>query len=419
MASIIRNSVYNPRNQVMRTSFGVIRAICLLWVFLQAGVALAADWQAAAGQLAQRIAGITGPGAAAMTVVNRSSLTAAETDEIRRKLLSELAVYGVQASASEQAASNVQVSLSQNLQDYLWVAEIRQGTSEPVVIMLSVSGEGEGTSQSATAPLSIRKSTIWSGHERILDLAVISGTPSHMIVLEPEQIELYRMQNGNWQMEQSLPLIHVRPWPRDLRGHLILRKDHLFDAYLPGVYCRSSTAAPLTVNCDDSDDPWPLTGNPGDPRAFFSSTRNFFTGALSPGIQKQTSGPTFYSAAALPRGQYTLWVFSGVDGRIHLLDGISDQVLPQITWGSDIASVRSGCGAGWQLLVTSGDNSPADEVRAIEILDREPVVVGTPIEFEGYITALWPADETTAIAISQNPETGKYEVYTLSIDCHQ
>jgi len=419
MAGITCNSVYNPRNQVMRVSVGVNRAICLLWIFLEAGVAFAADWQAPTSQLAQRIAGITGPGTVTVTLANRSSVSPADVEDVRRKLFSELAAYGVQASAAEQAASNVQVSLSENLRGYLWIAEIHQGTSEPVVIMLSVPGGGAGTSLSASAPISIRKSLIWSGDRRILDLAVINGNPSHMIVLEPEQIELYRMQNSNGQLEQSLALVHVRPWPRDLRGRLILRKDHLFDAYLPGVYCRSSTAGPLTMTCDDSDDPWPLTGNPGDPRAFFSSTRNFFTGALSPGIHKQTNAPAFYSAAALPRDQYTLWVFAAVDGRVHLLDGISDQVLPQAAWGSYIASIRSGCGSDWQILATSQNDGSGDQVRAFEILDREPTPVGQPLEFPGPITALWPLNEATVIAIAKNTQSDKYDAYTLSIDCHQ
>ncbi|MBV8052811.1 MAG: hypothetical protein JOZ80_16610 [Acidobacteriaceae bacterium] len=419
MASINHNSVYNPRNHVMRVSVGVTWAICLGCVLLQTAGAFAADWQVPVGQLAQRIAGMTGPGAVAVTVLNRSSLTTPEVEDIRRKLVTELAAYGVQASTAEQAASTVQVSLSENLKDYLWVAEIHQGTSEPVVIMLSVPGGGEGTSRSPSAPLSIRTSLIWSGEQRILDVAVINGNPPHMVVLEPEQIALYRMQNGNWQLEQSLALIHVRPWPRDLRGRLILRKDHLFDAYLPGVYCRSSTAAPLTVTCDDSDDPWPLTGNPGDPRAFFSSTRNFFTGALSPGIQKQASAPAFYSAAPLPRDQYTLWIFTGVDGRVHLLDGITDQVLPQLAWGSDIASVRSGCGTGWQILATSRDDAVSDQVKAFEILDREPAAIGLSAEFQGHITALWSEDETRVMAVAKNSDTGKYEAFTLSIDCHQ
>ncbi|HXY16031.1 MAG TPA: hypothetical protein VEI26_16160 [Terriglobales bacterium] len=420
MRRINRNPVYNARNPAMHISVGITRASCLLWMLLQAGIALAADWQIPAGQLAQRITGITGPGTVAVTVVSRSSLSESDVQDIRRKLVTELAAYGVQSAAFDQAAASVQVTLSENLGSYLWVAEIRQGTSEPVVVMISMPGEIGGAAEGSSIPLSIRQTLLLSAETPILDATIIDGNPSYLVVLQPEKIGLYRMQNGSWQLEQSFAVVHVRPWPRDLRGRLIVRKDHLFDAYLPGVYCRSGVAAPLNLTCDDSDDPWPLTGNPGDPRAFFSGARNFFTGALSPGVQKQTNAPAFYSAAPLPRDKYTLWVFAGVDGRIHFLDGVSNQVLPQSTWGSGVASVRSGCGMGWQILADSNEDGPTDEVRAFEILDREPVAVSAPSEFHGPLTALWSDSYSTAItAVSHNSETGRYEAYRLSIDCHR
>jgi hypothetical protein len=419
MANFSHNPVYNARNPPMPISVGVSRAALRSLLLLSAGIAFASDWQAPASQLAQRIAGITGPGAVAVSVINRSSLSPSDTDDVRRKLLSELAAFGVQSAASDQAAATVQVSLSENLQGYLWVAEIHQGTSEPVTVMVIVPGSSKA-SEDRSAPLSIHKSLLWSDENRILDVAVINGNPSHMIVLEGERIGLYRWQNSQWQQDQLLAVVHVRPWPRDLRGRLILRKDHLFDAYLPGVYCRSTATAPLSVTCDDSDDPWPLTGNPGELNAFFSASRNFFTGALSPGIQKQKIAPAFYSAAALPRDKYTLWAFAAVDGQVHFLDGVGDQAFAQLGWGSDIASVRSGCGPGWQILATSNEAGPTDEVRAFEVADREPILVSAPVQFNGAITALWAdADSTSLTAITRSAETGNYEAYRLTIDCHQ
>lgn len=414
-------SVYNARIPAMRISVGVRRTACYLALaLLCATMARAGDWQAPCGQLAQRIAAITGPGAVAVTLVNRSSLTPSDAEEIRRKLLAELAAFGVQSSASDQAAATVQVTLSENVQNYLWVGEIRQGTSEPVVVMVTAPGPVGASAERSFSPLTIHKSLLWSDENRILDLAMLNSNPPHMIVLEPERIVLNRLQNGQWQQEQLLPLIHVRPWPRDLRGRLILRKDHLFDAYLPGVYCRSTATAPLSVTCDDSDDPWPLTGNGDGLNGFFSATRNFFTGALSPGVQKQTVAPPFYSAAPLPRDKYTLWALAAVDGQVHFLDGVADRAFAQLGWGSDIASMRSACSSGWQILVTSDEDGPADKVTAFEIPDREPILVGDPVEFSGRITAFWvDSDSTSVMAISHNSETGKYEAYRLSIDCHQ
>ena len=405
----------------MRISHAIQRAAHgLILVLLFVSTAWAGDWQTPAAQLAQKIAAITGPGAVLINIVNRSSLAAGDVDDIHRKLLTELGAFGVQAVSSDQAAVTVQVTLSQNLQSYLWVAEIRQGTGEPLVVMVTVPGPSGGLAQPSSTPFAIYKALLWSDQNRILDVAVVNSNPPTMIILEPEQIVLQRLQNDHWQQEQVLPLIHVRPWPRDLRGRLILRKDHLIDAYLPGVYCHSSASAPLNVTCEDSDDPWPLTGNAGDLNAFFSATRNFFTGALSPGVQKQTSVAPFYSAAPLSHDKYTLWAFAAIDGQVHLLDGVSDRSLSQVGWGSDIASVRSACGSGWQILATSNEYGRTDTVRAFEIPDREPVLVSPPAEFNGPITALWAAtDSTSVMAISQNSETGKYEAYRLSMDCHQ
>ncbi len=176
--------------------------------------------------------------------------------------------------------------------------------------------------------------------------------------------------------EQALDIVHARPWPRDLRGRLIPAKDHLLDAYLPGVICRSSGGTPLTLNCRETDDPWPLVPPALSAGTFcglsqrridcgddsfrwepsYAPTRNFFTGVLTPGIGKFTTVSKFYSAALLPREKYMLWLFATTDGHVHMVDGINDQVTKS-DWGSDLTSVKTACGAGWQVLATSIRNS--------------------------------------------------------------
>ena len=154
--------------------------------------------------------------------------------------------------------------------------------------------------------------------------------------------------------------------------------------------------------------------------AFFAPTRNFFTGVLSPGVQKQTTTSPFYSAAPLPRDKYTLWVFAAVDGQVHWLDGMTDQAAGNLGWGSDIVSVRSGCGSGWQILATEKGAGLHDTLKAFDVADREPVVVSQPVEFSGSISGLWAdADSSTAIVVAQNAETGKYEAYRISPTCGQ
>lgn len=413
------NAVYNARILHMVASSSLLRraACCSALIVMCVGISMASDWRTPEEQLARKIAAATGPGAVALDVANKSSLSRADAEEIRRGITSELAALGVRLVNADQAAATVHITLSENLREYVWVAEIHQGNNENSVAMVTSPRADLVAVEHPAIALTIRKALLWMDENRILDVAQVNESPQHMILLEPESIALLKFQDGRWQQEQSLPVSHARPWPRDLRGRLVLRSDHLFDAYLPGVFCRTSTAAPLALNCYESDDPWPLGVGQS---AFFAPARNFFTGALSPGIEKQTTVKAFYSVAMLPRDKYKLWIFSTVDGEVHLLDGASDQTVAKLGWGSDIASVRSGCGVGSQVLVTGNEDGASDVVRAFEIADREPVVVSQAAEFNGKITALWAdADGTGAIAISQNSETEKYEAYRLSIACGQ
>jgi hypothetical protein len=421
MPSSSDNAVYNARIPCMRASSSWLLGVaCFLVLLLHPPMIRASDWRAPEDQLARKIAAATGPGAVALDVVNRSSLSRTDVEEIRRGLVTELAELGVRFVSADQAAAAVKITFSENLQNYVWVGQIRQGNNEASVVMVTAPRSGLAAAERSAAALTIHKTLLWTDEKRILDVALANSSPQHLIVLEPESVVLAKFQDSRWQQEQSLPLSHSHPWPRDLRGRLALRKDHLFDAYLPGIFCRSTATTPMAVNCFESDDPWPLRTDEPSLSTFFAPTRNFFTGALSPGIDKQTTVRTFYSAAMLPREKYKLWIFATVDGQVHLLDGVSDQVATKLDWGSDIASVRSGCGLGWQVLATGNGDDAGEAVRAFEIADREPAAVSQPAAFNGGITALWTdSDGTGAIAVSQNSDTGRYEAYRLSITCGQ
>jgi len=382
--------------------------------------ALAADWTQPEQQLARKIAAVTGPGAASFDLRNQSSLSKKDADEITRGLRAQLEANGLRFVTPEQAAASVTITLSENLQNHVWVADIHQGTNEPAIAIVTVPRSDLAGTLHEPSPLVIRKTPLWAQDDRILDIAVfeeMSGM-SHLAVLSPEQVTLYRFQDGRWQLDQAMPIAHQRPWPRDLRGRLVLRADHLFDAYLPGTFCQSSKAAPLSLSCRESDDPWPLGGDPNI-SGFFAPTRNFFTGVLVPGVGKQTSTTKFYSAASIPRANYTLWIFTATDGSQHMLDGVTDQVA-HLNWGSDLAAISTSCSAGWQVLAAARGDAPTDSVRAYEFPDRDPVAVSAAIDFAGTITALWPeAKGKSAIAVAHNVETGSYEAFRLTITCAQ
>jgi hypothetical protein len=409
--------------------------ILLLCCCALVGSATAGDWSAPAQQLAQKIAAVTGPGAVAVTMDNRSSLQKKDVDVISAVLRADLEALGARAASPEQAAASIAVWLSENAQSYVWVAEIHQGAGTSVVVMVSVLRKDEADLPREGAPIRLHTTPLWSQEERILDVLILEEDSAlkHIAVLDSEKVAIYRQKNGKWQLEQSLEIAHAQPWPRDLRGRMIALKDHLLDVYLPGVFCRSTTSLPLALSCRESDDPWPLvapamkSSSPlaGDSAAqplgaFYSASRNFFTGALTPGVGKLTTVGKFYSALALPRDRYALWVFAGTDGQIHMVDGITDHAA-KLAWGSDIASIKSGCGGGWQVLATSAEGDGGrDSVRAYGITDREPAQVGAALDFAGEITSLWTeARADRVIAVAQNRETGEYEAFRLAVDCSQ
>jgi len=406
---------------------GWLTSFLLATVFLPSSLC-ASGLGDSARQLAHKIAAAAGPGAIALEVTNRSSLDEKSVREVRSALEAELHVEGVQTTKAEQAMGTVAVVLSESLREYVWTAEIVIGSDEKRVALISLPRSPTGTPFAPALPIVLKTTLLFAQEQPILDLALVEMPGgSRLIVLDDGMVAIYRHQGANlagrWELEASLPIAHSRTFPRDLRGRLLLRRDHLFDVYLPGTFCRSSAVAPLTPSCNDSDDPWPLTPEDGSVRAFFAGARNFFTGALSPGIGTISNVPSFYSAAALPRSSYTLWALAAVDGSLHLVDGITDQVVRGRKCGSDLAAVRSSCGTGTQLLVSESEdlasgNSDRDGLSAFEIPDRDPVAVSSALEFDGRIVALWPETSgNSAMAIVRRKNTGWYEAYRVSISC--
>ncbi|HEY7351164.1 MAG TPA: hypothetical protein VH596_00225 [Terriglobales bacterium] len=417
MAEAMSVPIYNSPNPQMIFAPSRLRwALCLCLLFSQIG--LAADWHQPVSDLSAKIAAVIGPGVVALEVNNRSSIASADADEIRRELTAALTTSGIRIWQPDQAAATIKLTLSENLQNYVWVAEIQQASNDTNVILVSSPRPDTPFNTQNAPPLRIRATTLISQPEPMLDVVLLEGTPQRLLVLERSAVTIQEQQGGKWTVVQSIPITSPKPLPRDLRGHLFLRKDHLFDAYLPGLICHSTNSTPLQMNCSPSDDPWPLSPEGFGLSAFFSPTRNFFTGALVPGIGKQNSAPPFYSAAAFPRTNYVLWIFAGLDGQLHVLDGINNLVLGRVHWGSGVVGVHASCRQDWQVLADSAENEPPDSIQAFEFPDREPAAVSPKLKLNGNITAMWSApDGGSAIAIDRNSSTGDYEALQLNLDC--
>jgi hypothetical protein len=424
----MRAAGYNSRKSSLHRDVLVIvsrslRHTCVLaaFAFAFAGVCAAANWSSPAQELARKIAAITGPGAAFVSIENQSSLSASDIADFRRELFEQLRTVGIRPTERPAAYFDVKVIASENMRNYVFVAQTTQGAAEPSFTIVTLPRPAADTGGHSPA-VTLRKTLLIEQDAPILDVALlqVSGA-QHLLVLEGEHVRLYgRDKDKNasaWRLEQALEVAHAHPFPRDLRGRLVLRQDHLFDLYLPGTVCASSAEFPLTLNCHDSDDPWPIGSPPDAQRAFFNSARDFFTVLAGAAADAPAR---FYSAVPLPRQGATDWLFSGVDGKIVATNGSAAQTISGVRWGSDIGTVRNSCG-NWNLLATAaGDYTEPDPLRAYAWNGTSATSVADALEFNGPVTALWTAaDPANAIAVDFNLRSGRYEAYSVSASCLQ
>ena len=413
---------YNPpQRMIYKRSFWPV--VVALMLVLPA--AHAANWEQPAGDLAKQIAALTGPGSVKLTIRNESSLASGEIPGIRKLLERDLRRFGVVAGGSD-SATLIRVTLSENLQGGLWVAEVVEGT-ETRVTMLLVS-LGATVTATGGPSLTLRRTLLMTEPDPVLDAQMFSiGGVQRLVVLEPERIVSYVRNaavlapagtaSGNWIEDQHFAIAHTRPFPRDMRGELVAAQDHLFDAYLPGALCSgTTTGVQITVACADSDDPWPIGASQ---RAFYNAMRDSFTGVLAPGFGMEL--PPFYQASDIPRPTGTGMLMNGVDGRVMLIE---NNVLKPVNggndWGSDFAVIRSECGSGVQVLVSgSGAAAMGDSLSAYEIAGREAIVVSAPLTVEGAVTAIHAAnDGASATVIVRRDAPARYEVWNGSAFCN-
>ncbi len=365
-------------------------------------------WDLPSAELAKQIAALAGPGTITLAVANRSTIPADEVPAIRRTLERELRSAGL-AVREKNADCDVRVTLSQNVQGWLWVAEVQEGI-EIKVAMLPVAGSTAALPSEAAPAMTLQSTFLLNGPEPILDFARISsGAAQYTVTLGLDKITVSSPAS------QTFEIPHAEPLPRDPRGRIVPATDHVFDAYLPDTVCAATKNVDndmLSVTCENSDDPWPL----GSQKAFYNPARNFFTGVVVPGFGPKL--PPLYSAAELARTSGTAFLFADVSGAVHILEGGSHKLLIGARdWGSDIAAVRSQCGSGTQVLASEAGWPNHDSIRAYEISGREATPVSAPVNFDGMITALWPtADGTSAIAIERNLD-GTYAASLVSLVC--
>lgn len=413
-----------------RASFPFAVTLFSLLLLVVPGVAWADALDAAARQLAARISAALPPReAVVLDLRNLSSLAAVDVAAARRALEAGLEAHGVPLAAGSAAHVEVRVTFSENLEGYLWVAEIRRGAT-PAVVMVSLPRSAVASAERAEPALVLQRELVWGQERQILDLALLDAgaAKQRMAVLEPGQLSLYQWRNSGWEPRQAFPVAAGRPWPRDLRGKLYRQRlgpSDLLLVFLPGIDCR----LPLEGNAPLAD----LACGPGDTDSlgfpFFrgeelaggaklAPTGNFFGPEVRSGGWRGSVGP-FFSLTVLPEGSGgALLISAGVDGLVHIYDQASRAMATVPGWGSDVSSIKTNCGSGWQVLATRpGDWTQPDAVGAYEIRDGVAVGATPALEFPGPVMALGPLGEGAALAVARNLQTGRYEAYKISVFC--
>ena len=100
------------------------------------------EWEQPAGALADQIAGVLGPGQAALTIRNLSSIASSDIPTIRAVVEKDLKAHGI-TTASSESANTIRITLSQNERERLWVAEVIQGNETRVVMVEAGSGPAQ------------------------------------------------------------------------------------------------------------------------------------------------------------------------------------------------------------------------------------------------------------------------------------
>jgi hypothetical protein len=343
----------------------LLRAIIISVILVFAGVSVRAqtttqlpsDWTNALGSLADKIAAVTKRGESlSLEVKNMSSLSTADVDGLHDVLVADLARRNRRVTKESPADATLQVTFSESVGGYVWIAKILDGVKENVV-MVSVAAPNQKAS-GRDAPITLHRKLIWEQETRIVDFGILAegstGEPSMLIVLDAGKLSFYRSQDKDWKLAREITIERTRPPQRDIRGRIDLQagKAQLSDAECAGDFRR-----PESVTCATA--------------AALSDLE----------IQRQPIA---------------------VQGR----------------YVEDYAVLAPVCDDSPLTLATGqGDWTESDSIQAYLGKNSENLA-SSKIQFLGPVLELWRnADGKSARAVSRNLKTGRYEASIVSVSC--
>ncbi len=388
--------------------------------------ALPAAWNDGVKALAEKIAAAMKPSrTVSLEFKNISSLGTSEVEAVRVGLEEELTSRGLRLGSS---GAEVEVTLSESVESYIWVAEIR-GAGERRTAMARVE-KGRPPNRTATKQsLILHRDLVWQQSRPIMDFLIPEVSPDGrplMFVLEPRQIASYHFENASWEASGTFQIPVPDHRPRDLRG-LIDSVAEILSFQLSDVRCSSEARNYFELACNKNSSPaWPVNAG-GEKRGSMTMVqgRNYFDGNLVIYSDIRATAPPFFSVAVVNRREgadWADWILAELDERSRLYDNSSKPVETYPGWGDDIVPIGTGCGTDREILVSgTGDWTERDFLQAHGTrYSGSLLTISDPLEFPGPILALWPSvDGKAARVVSKNLQTGMYEVSIVTITCSQ
>ena len=420
------------------SGFHRVAHFAILLLSLSASIGLAANdasspWEKSAAALAEQIAAILGPAQAQLIIRNNSQIPTNEIPVIRRLLEQDLKARSIQASGAE-SANIIRVTLSENLRERLWIAEIIEG-NETRLAMVRVE-PASLQQQASISGVTLRKQAVFTTLQPVI---AALQTADNLVVIEPEEIAIFAHSPDGWKEQTRVGIGQKRPLPRDPRAVVYPAPNGQgFEAWVAGMSCSGSPqpSADWTIHCRESDDPWFLTppqstqnGVSADMnikvtplRAFYNSARDYFTGVVTPSMGADL--PPFYTAVLLPRSDGGGLLLNGIDGKLMLATGGALKAVSGARdWGSDFVLLSSGCGAGTQIVASGSGEATADSLRAYDLPALEAIPASAPLTMDGTVSALWSApDDKSIFAVVRKPaaagQNDSYEVDRVTANCN-
>jgi hypothetical protein len=324
------------------------------------------DWDAAVRELVDRVAAISAPPAKiSLTVNNVSSLTPDEAAAIGEQLRDEFNKWRFRLTEAPPFDANVIVTLSEVANGYLIVAQVRRAAGEQAEQVAMVSVPKAAKKAERSGGVSLEQVRIWEQGGAILDFALpraTAGEMQEMIVLEPGRLVFYSRPQQEWQIDQAVIIPPARPWLRAERGHLDISQGlAMGSAAIPGIQCGGDFTNPQTIHC---------------------------------GFVSQDTQTWIQGDGAVPK---------------------------ELDIGGDVADAGLKCDGRAIVLATGkGDWTQPDFIQAYErdLAGRAATLTGSPIEFAGPVTALWPNGASGSVrAVVRNLKTGNYEAYVVTASC--